>query len=77
VSFEELDRHQWRLLPRREEEEREGGEKEKEEKGLRLAHRVHSKVGPTVRGAAPVSQVHISFSFRFKSLFISAHGLGA
>jgi hypothetical protein len=76
VSFEELDRHQWRLLPRREEEEREGGEKEKEEKGLRLAHRVHSKVGPTVRGAAPVSQVHISFSLWFKFLCGFAHGPG-
>jgi hypothetical protein len=63
VSFGELDRHQWRLLLRREEEEREGGEKEKEERGLRLAHRVHSALGPTVRGVAPMSQVHISFSF--------------
>jgi hypothetical protein len=77
VSFGELDRHQWHLLPRREEEERERGEKEKEERGLRLAHRVHSKIGSTVRGAAPMSQVHIFFSFRFKSLFIFMHGLGA
>jgi hypothetical protein len=63
VSLGELDRHQWRLLPRREEEEREGGEKEKEEKELRSAHRVHNALGSTVRGAAQMSQVHIAFSF--------------
>jgi hypothetical protein len=63
VSLGELDRHQWRLLPRREEEEREGEEKEKEEKGLRSAHRVHNALGPTVRGTAQMSQVHIAFSF--------------
>jgi hypothetical protein len=77
VSYGGLDRHQWRLLPRREEERREGGEKEKGERRLRLAHRVHSKVGPTVRGATQVSQVHISFSPGFKFLFRSVHGLGA
>jgi hypothetical protein len=76
VSLEELDWHQWRLMPRREEEEREGGEKEKEERGLRLAHRVHSKVGPTVKDTAQMSQVHIIFSLLFKSLLRSAHGLG-
>jgi hypothetical protein len=63
VILGELDRHQWRILPRREEEEREGGEKEKEEKGLRSAHRVHNTLGPTIRGAAQMSQVHIAFSF--------------
>jgi hypothetical protein len=62
MSFGELDQHQWRLLPRREGEEREGEEKEKEERGLRLAHRVHNKVGPTVRDTTQMSQVHISFS---------------
>jgi hypothetical protein len=62
VSLGELDRHQWRLLPRLEEEER-GGEKEKEEKGLRSAHKVHNTLGPTVRGAAQMSQVRIAFSF--------------
>jgi hypothetical protein len=63
VGFGELDRHQWHLLPRREEEEREGGEKEKEERELRLAHKVHNTLEPTVRGATQMSQVHISFSF--------------
>jgi hypothetical protein len=63
VSFGGLDRHQWRLLPRREEERREGGEKEKKERELRLVHRVHNKVGPTVRDAAQMGQVHIAFSF--------------
>jgi hypothetical protein len=63
VSLGELDWHQWRLLPRREEEEREGGEKEKEERGLRSAHKVHNTLGPTVRGAAQMSQVRITFSF--------------
>jgi hypothetical protein len=50
-------------LVEKKKKEREGEEKEKEEKGLHSAHRVHSALGPTVRGAAPMSQVHISFSF--------------
>jgi hypothetical protein len=62
VSLGELDRHQWRLLPRREEEEREGEEKERVPGGLSSAHKVHSKVGPTIRGTTYMSQVHISFS---------------
>jgi hypothetical protein len=77
VSFGELDRHQWRHRLHREEEGREGGEKEKKERELRLAHRVHNTLGPTVKGTAQMSQVHISFSLWFKFLFRSVHGLDA
>jgi hypothetical protein len=36
-------------------------EKKKKERELRLAHRVHSALGPTARGAAQMGQVHIAF----------------
>jgi hypothetical protein len=47
-------------LVEKKKKEREGRRRRK--RGLRLAHRVHSKVGPTVRDTTQMSQVHISFS---------------
>jgi hypothetical protein len=44
------------------EEGREGGEKEKALEGLSSEHKVHNKVGPTIRGMTRMGQVHISFS---------------
>jgi hypothetical protein len=41
---------------------REGGEKEKAPGRLSLAHKVYSKVGPTVRDAMHMSQVYTFIS---------------
>jgi hypothetical protein len=71
VSFGELDRHQWRLLSRREEEEREGGEKEKTPERLNSAHRIHKAKGPTVRGTTRMGQVHIALPLFDLNLLLS------
>jgi hypothetical protein len=46
-----------------EEKKIEGGEKKKFPGKLSSAHRIHNKVGPTVRGTNHVSQVHTYFPF--------------
>jgi hypothetical protein len=50
-------------LPRREEDEREDGEKEKAPPRLDSVHRVHNKQEPIVRGATRMCQIHTFFPF--------------
>jgi hypothetical protein len=48
-------------LVEKKKEERERGEKERISRRLSSAYMIHNKVGPTVRGATHMGQVHIVF----------------